>query len=170
MDRDLDASDVPALSLLASLVIRDLDEISRGEIRVDQLGPADIRRRRLRSLREVFASAERGAEPVYEQIGERGGSLLESNQLHSRVASLDQDLGLFTLISRLRPDEEPEQIKDWAHELAHAVHELDKVGWARLAAAARERIIGQLRPFLLQLERLDEQFPESGTAGDRLLP
>lgn len=170
MSHELEATHVPALSLLASLTIRDLDELDRGDLRLGELPERDSRLRRLSTLHDVLESAERGAEPVYEQIAQAGGSLLDSTSLHLRVASLDEDLGAFTLISQLRgPSEQPDQIKRWAHRINETIEQLLKVDWPTLSQSHRNRLRRELRPFLLQLERLDEHFADSASRGEQLL-
>ena len=159
MEHRGDPSQTAALSLLAGLTLRDLEEIegTGGEPVVSEGG--ELQAKRLRSVRDLFQAVQRGADPLYARPTEiGGGSLLAKPDFHRQIASLDDDVETFLLVARLRrDDEQPEEISAWAKRCEKLVEALLEGGLAQIEGSAdRAAVEADLRFFLEQLERLDE--------------
>jgi plasmid stabilization system protein ParE len=159
MERRGDPSQTAALSLLAGLTLRDLEEIEgAGSEPVVSEGD-ELKARRLRSVRDLFQAVQRGADPLYARPTEiGGGSLLAKTDLHRQIASLDDDVETFLLVARLRhEDEQPEEISAWAKRCEALVEALLEGSWSQMDEGADRAVAeADLRFFLEQLERLDE--------------
>lgn len=157
MEHHGDPSQSAALSLLAGLTLRDLEELGAPEAEPIIAPGEDLREKRLTSVRDLFKAVQRGAHPLYAQTaGAGGGSLLARTDLHSQVASLDDDVEMFMLAARLRDDEQPDQISDWARRCEQLVQAVIDEDFSKVDDEDRLRLTNEVRFFLSQLERLDE--------------
>lgn len=157
MEHRGDPSQSAALSLLAGLTLRDLEELEASEGEPAIAAGKDRRENRLISVLNIFKAVQRGANPLYKRpaaVG--GGGLLAQADLHSEVASLDDDVEMFMLAARLRDDEQPEQIRNWARRCEILVEALIDEDFSGIEEKDRDEIATEVRFFLEQLERLDE--------------
>jgi hypothetical protein len=157
MEHHGDPSQSAALSLLAGLTLRDLEEVEARVTEPTVISTDDLREKRLASVLNLFKAVQRGAHPLYARTaGVGGGSLMAKTDLHAEVASLDDDVEMFMLAARLRDGEQPDEISGWAKRCEQLVQALIDGDFSGIDEEDRRRLTQEVRFFLNQLERLDE--------------
>jgi len=158
-----DVAETAALSLLASLVLLDLTAAEHGDTNVLEWTEEDIRRTRLDSLRDIFVATKQGADPVYDKPIDSTKERFDDAEFYSRIKSIDHDLETFTLVVDLRSmtDDDPDVVMEWAAESEQSVEDLLRAGWGELSPLRRKWFETEIKPFLLRMERLDEDISGS---------